>query len=196
MRGVPVIAAIVAFAIAPLAAGQDAPQPEARPSVVKLTVERPPRVVHRKAHFTPPARPTPAYVLGVIVPYEAARHGANAYTLHRRIMCESHGHWWAQNGQFSGVLQFAPGTFWRGMTTIGSKSVELVTVRHRSMHSRVYRHWSTGRITRSRGRAVRQTVITRRRGSIGGSVTWLQVRIGAQANAGRSAVHDSEWSCR
>jgi hypothetical protein len=199
MKSLAILAAFAAFFVSGTATAEAPPQqqPEAeQATVTKLVVKRPPRTVHRVREFRTPTRPTPAYVFNTIVPHEAQRWGASRYVLARRIACESHGQWWATNGQYSGVLQFSPGTFWRGMSTIRSKVVTLTTVKTRRMHSRVYRYWSDGRLTRSKGRIVRQTVVTRLRASIANNTTWLQVRIGAQANAGRSAVHDSEWSCR
>lgn len=206
MRTIALVVALgAAFLLSTAAQGQEQeppapqPQPEAQQAtVVRLEVKRPKAVIHRHARFAVPSWPTPSYVLGVIVPYEASLWGASEATLHRRISCESGGDPGAANGQYRGVGQFASGTFYRGMSTISSRVVRITAVKYRRMHSRVYRHWSDGRVTRARGRVRRQRVVMHYRGAISGGYpdTWSEVRIMAQANAGRSAVHDSEWQCR
>jgi hypothetical protein len=158
-------------------------------------VKRPPRVIHRTAKLHLSARPSVAYVRAAIR-REAARWGVSEASLSRRVACESHYHWWATNGQFTGVLQFSPGTFWRGMSTIRTRVVRVTEVKFRRMHSRVYRSWSDGSLTRSRGRIVRQRVEVNRRGLIPKTNnTDAQLRIGAQALRGISGVKSSEWSC-
>lgn len=189
----------VAFSMTGVSTAEEVPPqqpPQAQEAtVVSKTVLRPHKVVHRVRRFSVPSHPSQSYVFNVIVPYEAARWGVSAAGLHNRIWCESKGHWWATNGQYSGVLQFAPGTYSRGLGSIGTTKVAVRTTHTHLKRSRVYRKWSDGRLTRSRGRLVRQTVVTTKRGRINGSVSWLQVRIGAQAIRGISAVHSGEWSC-
>lgn len=196
-RMILVVALILATLCSTVALASDGPSAE-KATVVSMAVKRPPRLVHRHAHLALPARPTPAQVRRAIN-REAAMWGVPAVSLSRRVACESHYQWWASNGQYEGVLQFAPGTFYRGWRTIRTRKVIEVDVRQRRMHSRVYRQWSDGRITRSRGRIVRQTVVVTRRGTIpkfpAANNTDAQLRIGAQAIRGISAVHSSEWSC-
>lgn len=169
-------------------------------TIVKTVVKRPPRSVHRRSHYTVPSKPTPAEVREMIS-REATLWRVPAASLSRRVACESHFQWWASNGQYQGVLQFAPETFYRGMRTIRTLHVRVVETKFRRMHSRVYRHWSDGKVSRHRGRIVRQRVIVKRVGKIGNggpvqvSNALAQVRIGAQALRGISAVHSSEWSC-
>lgn len=166
--------------------------------VVKTVVKRPPGVVHRRVRFRPPAHPTASYLFRVIVPYETHRWGADSGTIARRIRCESGGHWWASNGQYNGVGQFARSTQARGLTTIRSYRVRLVERVSRLIHARIYHHWSDGRISRQRGKVVRQRVVVKRVGRISRDYldAWTQVRIMSQAQRGISAVHDSEWECR
>lgn len=172
------------------------PSPEAQEAtVVSTNVKRPKRVVHRTLKVRLTTRPEPAEVRSIIA-HEAALWGVSAAGLSRRVACESRYHWWATNGQYSGVLQFGSGTFWRGMTTIKTLRYVTVGVKFRRMHSRVYRHWSDGRVTRNKGRIVRQRMTTKYIGQIPRSNnTHAQIRIGAQALRGISAVHSSEWAC-
>src|SRR4051794_31397735 len=99
--------------------------PSATASVVRVEHVVPPRkkVVHRKFH--PWSRPTPGQVREIIA-NEARRWRVPAASLSRRIACESHYHWWASNGQYQGVLQFAYGTFYRGLRTIRDRHVKIV----------------------------------------------------------------------
>lgn len=206
MRYVIIVVAGTILAAGTTSAVADDPQPVAPQSppqaqeatVTKLVVKRPHKRVHRVRRFSPPAHPTSSYVFNVILPYEAARAGASLSTLTRRVSCESHGNWWANNGQYNGIGQFAYSTFTRGLSSIGSRQVTLTSKKIRRMYSRVYRFWSDGRVTRSKGRVRRQRVITKHVGyvSTAYSDAWTQARIMAQANAGKSAVSDSEWSCR
>lgn len=175
------------------------PSPEAqKATVVSVTVKRPLKVVHRAFRTSLTTQPTPAQVLEIIN-HEAALWGVSAAGLSRRAYCESKYNWWATNGQYVGVLQFGANAFWRGMSTIRTRRYEWREIKFRSMHSRVYRRWSDGRTTRSKGRAVRQRMIVRYVGYIprrpSQSHPYAQIRIGAQALRGISAVHSSEWSC-
>jgi len=167
-------------------------------TVTKIVVKRPDKRVRMVRRFAPPAHPPASYVFNVILPYEAARAGASLSTLTRRVSCESGGHWYANNGQYNGIGQFSSGTFYRGLSSIGTRQVTITEIKYRRMHSRVYRFWSDGRVTRSRGKVRRQRIHVKRVGYISTAYTdaWTQARIMAQANAGKSAVHDSEWSCR
>jgi hypothetical protein len=186
----------LAFAIAPRAAADD--QPTATASVVKVENKRAPRkkVVHRR--FRPWAKPSPAKVREIIR-NEARRWRVPAASLSRRIACESRYHWWATNGQYSGVLQFAPGTFYRGMSTIKSRKVKIVRSKTRRVHDRRVTHFSDGRKVSRRTTPRRQRLVVVYTGRIPRSPavsnTFAQVRIGAQALRGISAVHSSEWSC-
>lgn len=175
-----------------------APSPEAqKATVTKIVVKRPNKVKHMKRRFTPTLHPSPSYVRNVILPMEAARAGISAAALQNRASCESHFNWWATNGQYVGILQFGSNAFYRGLGSIGTRKVVLHVVKFRRMHSRVYRFWSDGKVTRHKGRVRRQRVVIK---LVGYSSTqqadpWTQARIGAQAIAGRSAVNSGEWSC-
>lgn len=179
-------------------------QPQAQPpeaqkaTVVATIVKRPAKVVHRAFHTTLNTRPTQAQVLNIIN-HEAALWGVSAVGLANRARCESHYNWWATNGQYVGVLQFGANAFWRGMSSIKTRRYEWREIKFRSMHSRVYRQWSDGKTTRNKGRAVRQRMIVRYVGYIprrpSQADPYAQIRIGAQAIRGISAVHSSEWSC-
>lgn len=205
MRRVAVVIVLIATLVATAQVyAEDQPSPAPPPAqaeqatLVKKVVKRPPRVVHRRSKFTPWAKPSPAQAR-TIIRLESARYAIPASALARRVACESRFRWWASNGQYQGLLQFSYGTFSRGMGSIGSREVRLVSRKLRRMHSRVYRHWSNGRVTRNRGRIVRQTVVRVRRGWIPRhpvhSHGWAQIRIGAQAIRGISAVRSSEWAC-
>ncbi|HEX6715328.1 MAG TPA: hypothetical protein VF066_18195 [Thermoleophilaceae bacterium] len=184
------------FAIAPGAFADD--NPTATAAVVKVENRKAPlkKVVHRK--FRPWARPTPGQVREIIS-NEARRWGVSAASLSRRIACESHYHWWATNGQYAGVLQFSAGTFYRGMHTIKSRKVKIVRSKSRRVHDRRVTHFSDGRKLSRRTTPRRQRLIVVYTGRIPRSPavsnTFAQVRIGAQALRGISAVHSSEWSC-
>jgi hypothetical protein len=191
------LAALVAVAI-PATFAFAAGDPTATAAVVKVDSYKAPRtkVVHRK--FRPWAHPTPRQVREIIA-NEARRWGVPAASLSRRISCESHYHWWATNGQYSGVLQFSPGTFYRGLHTIRSRKVKLVRSKTRRVHDARVTHYSDGRQTRRRTTPRRQRLVVVYSGRLprtpSVSNTFAQIRIGAQALRGISAVHSSEWSC-
>ena len=186
----------LAFAVASRANADD--QPTATASVVKVENRKAPRkkVFHRR--FRPWAKPSPGQVREIIN-NEARRWHVSAASLSRRIACESHYHWWATNGQYSGVLQFAPGTFYRGLSTIKTHKVKIVRSKSRRVHDRRVTHFSDGRKVSRRTTPRRQRLVVVYHGRIPRSPsvsnTFAQVRIGAQALRGISAVHSSEWSC-
>jgi hypothetical protein len=195
------IAAVVPFALAaaPRAAAEgQSSNPSASASLVRVERVKPARtkVVHR--HFRPWGKPSPGQVR-VAIGAEARRWHIPAGALARRVGCESRFHWWASNGQFSGVLQFSPGTFMRGLRTLRDRRVRFVTQRMRRVHEERVFHYSDGHVARKRGRPVRQRVVNVYKGMLprrpGVSHAWTQLRIGAQAIRGISAVHSSEWSC-
>lgn len=204
MRRMIVVLALVigAMSFTTVVFAEDAPppptQPPTQPTVVKLVVKRPPKLVHRRAHLHLPVRPSTAEVIHAIN-REAVMWGVPAASLSRRVACESRYHWWATNGQYVGVLQMGANAFYRGLSTIRTRKVTEVAVRTRRMHSRVYRHWSSGRVTRSRGRVVRQRVVLTKRTMLPRHPTMsnvdTQLRIGAQALRGISGVRSSEWAC-
>jgi hypothetical protein len=180
-------------------AEQQAPTaPTATASVVKVENWKAPRkkFVHRT--FRPWARPTPSRVREIIR-NEARRWGISAASLSRRVACESHYHWWAANGQYAGVLQFSANAFYRGMSTIRSRQVKIVRTKTRRVHDARITHYSDGRKVRRRTTPRRQRVTVvltgrlPRRPSL--SNAYAQLRIGAQALRGISAVRSSEWSC-
>ncbi|MEA2495062.1 MAG: hypothetical protein QOJ29_2973 [Thermoleophilaceae bacterium] len=191
------LTAIVAVVV-PAAFAFAADDPQATASVVKIEHHKAPRtkVVHRK--FRPWSKPSAGQVREIIA-NESRRWGVPAASLSRRVACESHYHWWAQNGQFAGVLQFSPGTFYRGLHTIRSHNVKIVRQKTRRVHDARVTHYSDGRKVRRRTTPRRQRLIVvysariPRRPSVNN--TFAQIRIGAQALRGISAVHSSEWSC-
>jgi hypothetical protein len=186
----------LAFAAAPRAVADD--QPTATASVVKVENWKAPRkkVVHRK--FRPWAHPTAGQVREIIRS-EARRWGIPAASLSRRVACESRYRWYATNGQYSGVLQFSANAFYRGMHTIKSRQIKLVRTKSRRVHDRLITHYSDGRKISRRTTPRRQRVVVvlkaRLPRSPAISNTFAQIRIGAQAIRGISAVHSSEWSC-
>jgi hypothetical protein len=202
---VPVVAAAISFAAVPYAlaqsgtaAGETARGPTADASVVRVdrveTARR--KVVHLR--FQPWGRPSPRQVREIIRA-EARRWRISPAGLARRVGCESRYRWWAGNGQYQGVLQFSYGTFHRGMRTIRDRRVKLVRSRVRRVNDTRVVHYSDGRVERKRGRPRHQRVtyvytgrLPRRPSSIH---AWAQLRIGAQAIRGISAVRNSEWSC-
>jgi hypothetical protein len=188
-----------AFAIAPRAFADEATtSPTATTSVVKVVNKKAPRhkVVHRK--FRPWAHPTPGQVREIIR-NEARRWHVSAASLSRRVGCESRYQWWATNGQYSGVLQFSPGTFYRGMSTIKSRKVKVVRSKSRRVHDARITHYSDGHKVRRRTTPRRQHLIVVYTGRLprnpAVSNAFAQIRIGAQALRGISAVHSSEWAC-
>jgi hypothetical protein len=199
------ITTVVVFSPAGNARSEAAPQDQSTeaqpppPQVVKTWRKHPPRRVTRRYRFTPWAYPTVGQVF-FIARYEARKWHVSASHLLSRIHCESTYNWRASNGSYFGLLQFAPGTFSRGMSTIHTRLVKLVRTKHRTRPTWVYSKWSDGRVTRMRGKRMRQRIRYVHQGWIPRRASfwhgWAQVRIGAQAMAGRSAVHDSEWQCR
>src|SRR4051794_13685158 len=122
MRRVIVAVAFI-VAVGSSAAIAEAPSPTSeQATVVKLVVKRPPKIVHRRAALQTPTRPGTARVLQITRP-GGALGGVPPASLSRRVSCESHYHWWASNGQYSGVLQFAAGTFYRGLRTLRTRKV-------------------------------------------------------------------------
>lgn len=186
----------LAFAIAPRASADD--QPTASASVVKVENKRAKRkkIMHRT--FRPWAKPSPRQVREII-DNEARRWGVSAAGLSRRVACESRYHWWATNGQYSGVLQFSAGAFHRGMRTIKTRRVRIVRSKTRRVHDRRVTHFSDGRKVSRRTTPRRQRLIVVYTGRLPRSPAvsnaFAQIRIGAQALRGISAVHSSEWSC-
>jgi hypothetical protein len=165
---------------------------------VKVETKKAPRtkVVHRK--FRPWSHPTPGQVREIIS-NEARRWGVSAASLSRRVNCESRYRWWATNGQYVGVLQMGANAFYRGVDTIRSHKVRVVRSKIRRVHDARITHYSDGRKVRRRTTPRRQRLVVvytgrlPRRPSM--SNAYVQLRIGAQALRGISAVHSSEWSC-
>jgi hypothetical protein len=195
------VAIPLAFALAPRAVADEttaSSSPTAIGSVVKVEKWRAPRkkVVHR--NFRPWAHPTPHQVREIIR-NEARRWGISAGSLSRRVACESRFHWWATNGQYSGVLQFSPAAFYRGMRTIKSRKIKIVRSKNRRVRDARVTHYSDGRTVRRRTSPRRQSLIVVYRARLprhpSVSNTFAQLRIGAQALRGISAVRSSEWSC-
>ena len=173
-------------------------QPQAQASVVRVDHYRAPRkkVVHHK--FRPWAHPTPHQVQEIINA-EARRWGVSAAALSSRVACESRYHWWATNGQYQGVLQMGANAFYRGLHTIRSYKFKIVRTMSRKVHDARITHYSDGHVSsrRTTPRRQRVTVIYTGRISHNPSMAnpFAQIRIGAQAIRGISAVRSSEWSC-
>jgi hypothetical protein len=190
------VAVPLALSIAPRAFAADAPTATA--SVVRVDNYRAPRKVVVHHRFRPWAHPTPGQVREIIR-NEARRWGVPAAALSARVGCESRFHWWASNGQFQGVLQFGPNAFYRGLRTIRSYKITLVRSKMRKVHDARITQYSDGTKVRQRTTPRRQRLIVvysarlPRHPSVGD--TFAQIRIGAQALRGISAVHSSEWSC-
>jgi hypothetical protein len=97
------------------------------------------------------------------------------------------------------VLQFSSNAFYRGLHTIRDRRIKIVRERVRRVHEARVTHYSDGHTTSRRMTPRRQRVIViytaklPRTPSV--SNTFAQVRIGAQALRGISAVNSSEWSC-
>jgi hypothetical protein len=134
-----------------------------------------------------------------IINSEARRWGISAAALSNRVACESHYRWWATNGQYEGVLQFGANAFYRGLSTIRTYKVRLVRTKSRRVHDAQITKYSDGRTVSKRTTPRRQRVIIIYTGHIphhpSMANAWAQIRIGAQAIRGISAVHSSEWAC-
>jgi hypothetical protein len=189
----------LAFAAGDQTSGdQTSGEPSASASIISVDHVVPPRrkIVHR--NFRPWSHPTSGQV-HEIIRSEARRWGVPAASLARRVECESHFHWWASNGQFQGVLQFSPGAFYRGLRTIRHRRVSIVRQKMRRVHEARVTHYSDGRQVRRRTTPRRQRLIVIYHGKLertpSVSNSFAQIRIGAQAIRGISAVHSSEWSC-
>ena len=181
-----------------------APQPTAggggttATTVVKFVRVVPTKRKVVRKRFSPWAKPSPRRVRQIIR-WEAKRWGISPSRLARRVGCESGFRWYAGNGQYRGLLQFAPSTFARGMRSIKSRGVKIKRVRKRTVREVHVSRFSDGSVVRKKGRKRPQRVTYVYKGQFprNPSVThaWAQLRIGAQAIAGRSAVSSGEWSC-
>lgn len=195
----PALAAVALVAPAvPAALAQDQAAPAAAPHVVSADESIPPRRKVVKHDFRPWSRPNPRQVREIIRS-EGRRWRVSPQRLSRRVACESRFRWWAGNGPYRGLLQFHSSTFQRGMRTIRDRRVRLVRRSTRSVRGVRVVRWSDGRVERERGRRVRQRVLHVYRGRLPSRPElthgWAQLRIGAQAIRGRSAVSSGEWSC-
>ena len=192
------LTALVAVAVPATIAFAADPGPTANASVVKVENRKAPRtkVVHRK--FRPWAHPTRGQVREIIK-NEARRWGVSAGALANRAYCESKYNWWATNGQFVGVLQMGPNAFYRGLHSIRSLKFKIVRSKMRRVHDARITSYSDGRTKRRRTTPRRQRLIVIYSGRIPRKPSmanaFAQIRIGAQAIRGISAVHSSEWSC-
>lgn len=170
---------------------------------VKTTYPKRVRVI--RSAFQPWAEPTPEQAHR-IVEIEAAREGISQAGLESRIRCESG---WKWDNEFPvyhaiksdghyGLGQFMVETFGRGMSTIGSRRVELHSRSERPAKAETVVTYSDG-TTKVRRWRVRQVILHIMRGMIPRDPPlehgWAQVRIMAEALAGRSAVSNGEWSC-
>ena len=197
----PVVIACCLLAVGagtPGASAQEDSNPSATASVASTKYVPPAkrRVVRRT--FKPWARPTPRQVRRIIA-MEARRWGIDGSRLARRIACESRFQWNAFSGTYHGLLQFAPSTFYRGVSSIRSRRVRLVRSDVRKVRGARVVRYTDGRTERRPGPRRRQRVVYVYRGTLprrpGVTHAWTQVRIGAQAIRGISAVRSSEWGC-
>lgn len=171
-----------------------------KPKVIKTWTVRPKRSVTKVKRFTPWAQPTYRQV-HKLIDAEARRWGAPGWRLRCRVKGESTYNWAAQNGQYAGLLQFGSETFQRGLRTARSRVFKVKGPRTTYLkYVKQYRQWDDGRVTSRKVRKVRVTkqVIYRGKAPRNPARTHgaMQVRIGAQAMAGISAVKDSEWEVR
>jgi hypothetical protein len=189
---------VLGLTVPVMSSAQVAPETAPAPIITKRYVY-PPKSRIISTTFQPWSRPTPTQVRQIIA-MEAARYGAPLAGLVRRISCESGMRWWAKNGQYLGLGQFATSTFYRGMSTIKSRVVRLVKRRERAKRVLRIDNLADGTVRASWRWPIRQRVIHVYHGVIPRRppVThgWAQIRIMAQALVGRSAVHNSEWECR
>jgi hypothetical protein len=192
------VAVPLATVTAGLASAAETAGTAAKASVVRVERNVPPRakVIHRK--FKPWAKPSPRQAR-MIIRAEARRWKIHPARLARRVSCESRFRWYASNGQYQGLLQFAYSTFARGMRTIRDRRVRLVVKRVRTIHDKRTVYYSDGAKKVGRGKARRQRVKVIYTGRLprhpGHAHGWSQLRIGAQAIRGISAVRSSEWAC-
>ncbi len=133
--------------------------------VTKVRSVRPPRrkVVHKR--FKPAARPGPRGVRRIIH-LEARRWNISPSSLSRRVACESNYRWYAGNGAYQGLLQFASSTFYRGLRSIRSRKVKFVRERRRMVRGLRILHYSDAFVKRKRGMKRRQKVVTVYRGTL------------------------------
>src|SRR4051812_45476703 len=103
---IPVVVAAQLAAVPIAFAADDAAEPTASASVVRVDhVKRAPvKVFHRG--FKPWRHPS-AHQVQLAIRAEAKRWHIPSGSLSARVACESHYHWWATNGQYAGVLQFS-----------------------------------------------------------------------------------------
>lgn len=169
------------------------------PTIIRTDRIYPEHRVVRSTAATPLARPSVAQVERIIT-IEAARVGASASHLRSRIACESGMRWYARNGQYLGLGQFAHETFYRGMRSIGSRVVKWTTRRVRHKRLTLIDVYSDGSVVKRNGWTRRQTVVHHFRGVIPRHPErthgHAQVRIMAEAMVGRGGVNNSEWECR
>lgn len=199
-RFMPVVIACCVLALEAAAPGAKAQEsdPTATASVASVKYERPARHRVVRRAFTPWARPTPSQVRRIIR-VEARRWKIDPRRLARRIGCESTFRWNAFSGTYHGLLQFAPSTFYRGVRSLRDRRVRLVRSEVRKARGAQIIRYTDGRTERRPGPRRRQRVFYVHRGTLPRrpAVThgWTQVRIGAQAIRGVSAVSSSEWGC-
>lgn len=179
--------------------GEDQKDNTKTASVVSSTTSAPAVKRTIVKRFRPWAKPNRAQ-LKKIVRWEARKWGVSAAGMTRRINCESSGSWslGPPSGP-AGVLQFFPETFRRGMSSIGTRRIRIVTNKTKRFQEREITRYSDGtqkvRVTRTfRGqrRYVLEGTLPRRPSLYH---AWAQVRIGARAMKGLGAVRNAEWTC-
>lgn len=195
---IPTVPAALAAASGTQTQAQAQPEPQAHAAVVRVARYRAPnkKVVHHR--FRPWRHPSPSQVREIIR-NEARRWHVPAGALAARVWCESRYHWYASNGQYAGVLQFGWNAFARGMSTIRSREVKIVRSTTRRVHDARVTYYADGTKSSRRTTPRRQRLVVVYTGRIPRhpalNDAFAQIRIGAQALRGISAVHSSEWSC-
>lgn len=170
------------------------------PTVVKRERVYPKKTIRKRSRFTPWSKPTQAQVYKIIA-IEASRWGAPAWRLACRIRGESQFRWWIVNSSDHGGLgQFASSTFYRGMSSIGTRVVKMTDRRTTTRPTYIVRTWSDGHTTKEQSKRVRVKVLHTYVGKIPRTPPrlhgWAQVRIMARAMVGKGNVNDGEWSVR
>lgn len=205
MRRIALFAAALAVAVSWSTAGASTSarqpsesEPATAPAVASVSTVKPPRKRTFRHRFRPWAQPTPRQMRQMIR-IEARRWRIDPSRLARRVGCESGFRWSARGGPYVGLLQFHSSTFHRGLSSIRTRRVRMVRKRTRMARTTRVVRYTDGTVRRKRGRRVRQRIVHVYEGRLPRRPElthgWTQVRIGAQAIRGVSAVSSGEWGC-
>lgn len=167
--------------------------------IVNVSVNRPPRVHKKVVKFRPWGKPTIKQVFKIIN-YEAQLWNTSASRISCRIDGESSYEWDNSNGKYLGLGQFADETFYRGMSSIGTRKVRIVRKRKVNLEevtTTVYIDGSKKKKVTDRYKGTRIMV---KKGTIPRNPErthgWAQVRIMARSQAGLGRVNIGEWSVK